>query len=73
MDAKVNWLLKFAAEVQRNAKTDALTIADAYTVTGAPSPPVRSINAGAATLTDVADVLAQFLTDLKTRGPNTGT
>lgn len=72
-DIKINWLLRFAAEVMRNAKSDAQTTADAYTVTGLASPPARAINASTATTTQVADVLAQFLQDLKSRGPNAGT
>ena len=72
METKVNWLLRFAGEVIRNAKIDALTIADGYTVSGLHSPPVRTINASTATVAEVGDVLAQFLADLKTRGPNAG-
>ena len=72
-DIKINWLLRFAAEVMRNAKQDAQTTADAYKVTGLATPPARTLNASTATTTQTADVLAQFLMDLKTRWPNTGT
>ena len=46
---------------------DALTIADGFTVTN--FTPTRSLNAGTATVTQLANVFATWIDDLKRRGP----
>jgi hypothetical protein len=48
---------------------DAMIIADAYTVT-APATPVRTLNPATATVTDVANFLATFISDLQKRTIN---
>jgi hypothetical protein len=73
VDAKLTWLLTFAGEVIRNSKIDATTISDGYTVSNLPATPVRALNVASVTLTELADFIGQYVSDLKRRGPNNGT
>jgi hypothetical protein len=57
-----------------NASLDGDTgdIADAYTITNPPSPDVRTLDAGGATLAQLRAFVATFILDLKNRGTNRG-
>lgn len=60
------WVLAAFAEIERSAADDAFAVADDFTVTG--HTPTRTLNAGTATLTDIANVLCTFIQDLQNRG-----
>ena len=55
--------------IEDGSLEDAITIADAYTIT-AGFTPTRSINAATATVTQLANLIATFLDDLQKRSTN---
>jgi len=57
-------------EISNASREDAVSIADAYTVTNFTAS--RTLNAGTATLAQLAAFVATFIDDLQKRGPNRG-
>lgn len=73
IEAKIDWLMNAVDLIARYSKEpQAESIADSYKITNLPATPVRTLNVSTATLTNVGDVLGQFLADLHKRGINTG-
>lgn len=60
------WVLWAFAEIERAAAEDTFVVADDFTVSG--HTPTRTLDAGTATTTDIANVLCTFLDDLQNRG-----
>lgn len=67
---QIQWILNALGMIQTNSNIDAMVIAAGYTVKN--YTPTRTLNAGTATLADVANVLATILADLKAQGASNG-
>ena len=68
IDVKVNWCIDAINRIADASQEDSGTYADPYTVTN--TTPLRTLNAQTATLAQVAEVLATWLSDTKKRGQN---
>jgi hypothetical protein len=62
------WAERALHEIENASIEDATVIADTYTVSNFTAS--RTLNAGTATATQVANVLATFIDDLQKRSPN---
>lgn len=60
------WLLESLAEIERASQEDLAIIAKDFSVSG--HTPTRTLDAGTATTTDIANVLCTFIADLQKRG-----
>lgn len=65
-DAFRRWALDALAEVERASQEDLAAIAKDFTVSNFTA--TRTLNAGTATTTDIANVLCTFIKDLQSRG-----
>ena len=61
-----DWVLRAFAEIERQSFNDVHVIAKDFSVTGHTA--TRTLNAGTATLANVANVLCTFIEDLQKRG-----
>jgi hypothetical protein len=68
IEAKVEWCITSLITIASASRQEGSTLADPYTITP-PATPLRILNAPAATLPQVAGVLATFLSDMQKRGP----
>lgn len=68
LERKVDWLMNVIDRIEAASQEDTGAIADPYSVTN--TTPLRTINAQTATLAQVAEVVATFLSDMKKRGMN---
>lgn len=72
IDAKVEWLLDRIQEIVDASNEEGSTIGDPYKITS-PVAARRTLDATAGTLTEVREVVATLLTDMRRRGMNRGT
>lgn len=72
MEQKFNWLHQQLREIEKASReNDPVTLANNFVITGAYTPR-RTIDATAATLTELREFVATFIDDLK-RGGSTRT
>ncbi len=64
-----DFIARALEQISQASDEDALTIADAFTVTGTYTP-TRTLNAGTATTAQLAAFVATFISDLTKRGTN---
>jgi Holliday junction resolvasome RuvABC endonuclease subunit len=68
LERKVEWIMDMLDRIVKASQEDTATIADSFEITNA--TPNRTLDSGTATLAQVAQVVATFLSDMKKRGMN---
>lgn len=72
VEMRLAWIETMLEKLVQASQASTDVIADAYRVTNAPSPPVRTLDPTTATLADLSKVVATWIGDHRQRGVSGG-